>query len=218
MQMRSSGWWRVGSPVRRSTRNSAGHAPNWKGIYARSTARSPGCSSRCSGGLDSKSTRRHTVTRGSMRVTHASASGNVPGAASCLEHRRPATTWPRDIDSRRAPCLPNEGFDARGTFGSTPSGALRAGQHRYVVSGQRLYPSFSGGAADASFIPGLVDVAHSFAWTQGVLTSAGRLDWPTALPLEARLDMPDGTRLLATHLAPGHQDGQASIQLCPMRS
>jgi putative phosphoesterase len=78
---------------------------------------------------------------------------------------------------------------------------------RYVVSGQRPYPTFADVAADVTLIPRLVEVAHSFAWTQGVLTSAGWLDWLAALPLEQRLDLPDGTRLLATHVAPSQADG-----------
>jgi predicted phosphodiesterase len=78
---------------------------------------------------------------------------------------------------------------------------------RYVVSGQRPYPTFAHVAADTTLIPRLVEVAHSFAWTQGVLTSAGWLDWLAALPLEQRLDLPDGTRVLATHVAPGQDDG-----------
>jgi putative phosphoesterase len=78
---------------------------------------------------------------------------------------------------------------------------------RYVVTGQRPYPSFSDAAADTDLIPRLVEVANSFAWTQGVVTAGGWLDWLAALPLEARSTLPDGTRLLATHVAPGVDDG-----------
>jgi putative phosphoesterase len=78
---------------------------------------------------------------------------------------------------------------------------------RYVVTGQRPYPSFEDVAADTSLIPRLVEVAHSFAWTLGVVTAAGWLDWLAALPLEQRFTLPDGTDVLATHVAPGQDDG-----------
>ena len=41
----------------------------------------------------------------------------------------------------------------------------------------------------------------------GVLTAGGWLDWLAALPLEQRLELADGTRLLAVHVAPGVDDG-----------
>ena len=78
---------------------------------------------------------------------------------------------------------------------------------RYVVSGQRPYPAFADVAADPGLIPRLVEVAHSFAWTQGVVTAAGWFDWLLALPIEERTVLPDGTRLLAVHVAPGQDDG-----------
>src|SRR4029453_10596864 len=61
--------------------------------------------------------------------------------------------------------------------------------------------------ADPALLSVLVDVAHSFAWTQGVLTGAGWLDQLAALPLEVRVTLPDGTRLLGVHAVPGRDDG-----------
>jgi hypothetical protein len=55
----------------------------------------------------------------------------------------------------------------------------------YVVTGQRPYPSFADAAANPDLIPRLVEVAHSFAWTQGVVTAAGWLDWLTALHIDS---------------------------------
>lgn len=78
---------------------------------------------------------------------------------------------------------------------------------RYVVTGQRPYPSLADAAARTELIPRLVEVAHSFAWTQGVVTATGWFDWLAGLPAEQRLVLPDGTRLLATHVAPGLDDG-----------
>jgi diadenosine tetraphosphatase ApaH/serine/threonine PP2A family protein phosphatase len=53
----------------------------------------------------------------------------------------------------------------------------------------------------------MLEVAHSFAWTLGYVTAAGWLDWLSALPTEQRLELPDGTRLLGVHVAPGVDDG-----------
>jgi predicted phosphodiesterase len=52
-----------------------------------------------------------------------------------------------------------------------------------------------------------IEVAHSFAWTQGYVTGAGWFDWLERLPLEVRLDLPDGTRVLGVHAAPGLDEG-----------
>ena len=70
---------------------------------------------------------------------------------------------------------------------------------RYVVTGDRppIPPP-----------PGKeIEIAHSFAWTQGYVTGAGWFDWLAQLPLEVRIELPDGTRMLGVHAAPGTDDG-----------
>ncbi len=78
---------------------------------------------------------------------------------------------------------------------------------RYLVTGERPCPHVDDALADPALVPRLVEVAASFAWTQGALTPGDWLDWLAALPSELRLRLPDGTRLLATHVAPGQDDG-----------
>ncbi|MBV9173335.1 MAG: metallophosphoesterase family protein, partial [Chloroflexi bacterium] len=78
---------------------------------------------------------------------------------------------------------------------------------RYVVTGERPYPSVADVQADPRLVSRIVEVAHSFAWIQGVIAAGGWFDWLAALPLEQRFDLPDGTRLLAVHVAPGQNDG-----------
>jgi predicted phosphodiesterase len=56
-------------------------------------------------------------------------------------------------------------------------------------------------------IPKVLSSVKSFAWTKGYLTATGWLDWLAHLPLEQRLTLPDGTRLLGVHAAPGTDDG-----------
>ncbi len=50
-------------------------------------------------------------------------------------------------------------------------------------------------------------MAHTFAWTAGALAATGWLAWLRALPEERRLELPDGSRPLAAHVAPDQNDG-----------
>jgi predicted phosphodiesterase len=56
-------------------------------------------------------------------------------------------------------------------------------------------------------LPQIIEMARGFAWTRGYLSAAGWLDWLANLPLEVRLTLPDGTRLLGVHASPGRDDG-----------
>ena len=51
------------------------------------------------------------------------------------------------------------------------------------------------------------EVAGTFAWTQGAITTAGWFDWLSRLPLELRMTLPDGTQCLCVHARPGKDDG-----------
>jgi predicted phosphodiesterase len=83
----------------------------------------------------------------------------------------------------------------------------RGNTDRYVVTGDRPPPLL----AEVQARPELVEVAGTFAWTQGALTSAGWLEWLAQLPLELRERLPDGTRLLGVHAAPGTDDGRGIL-------
>jgi len=84
---------------------------------------------------------------------------------------------------------------------------IRGNTDRYAALGDRPGPTVEEAAANASLLPALVQVANTFAWTQGMITAAGWLDWVRALPLEMRRTLPDGTRFLAVHASPGKDDG-----------
>jgi predicted phosphodiesterase len=83
---------------------------------------------------------------------------------------------------------------------------VRGNTDRYVVTGDLPIPQEKV-RQDPALIPALVEFAQSFAWTRGYVTAAGWLDWLANLPLEQRLTLPDGTRLLGVHAAPGRDDG-----------
>src|SRR5579884_3283690 len=53
----------------------------------------------------------------------------------------------------------------------------------------------------------IIEVTRSFSWTRGYVSAAGWLDWLANLPLEVRLTLPDGTRVLGVHASPGRDDG-----------
>jgi predicted phosphodiesterase len=84
---------------------------------------------------------------------------------------------------------------------------VRGNTERYVCTGDRPPPSLNEARADPALLQVLVDVAGTFAWTQGAVSQAGWLEWLSRLPLEQRAVLPDGTRLLGVHASPGRDDG-----------
>jgi predicted phosphodiesterase len=94
----------------------------------------------------------------------------------------------------RLKALPN----ARFTRGNTD---------RYVVTGERPAPQPDDVRANVDQLRPYGEVQATFAWTAGAVAATGWLDWLAALPLDQRLTLPDGTRLLAVHAAPGTDDG-----------
>ena len=50
-------------------------------------------------------------------------------------------------------------------------------------------------------------IVSNFYWTRGAVTATGYFDWLAELPVEERVDLPDGTRVLLVHAAPGTDDG-----------
>lgn len=85
--------------------------------------------------------------------------------------------------------------------------AIAGNTERYVVDGERPFPSFDDAARDPTLIPRLVEVARSFAWTRGAITQAGWFSWLEQLPARVRITLPDGTRVLGVHASPGAADG-----------
>lgn len=86
---------------------------------------------------------------------------------------------------------------------------IRGNTERYVYTGRdRPPPDHEACEADPSLLPVLAEVAATFAWTQGVLTGAGWIEWLEALPTEIRATLPDGTRALAVHASPSADDGR----------
>jgi len=85
---------------------------------------------------------------------------------------------------------------------------IRGNTDRYIVTGEGPPPSLEDARANPDLVGLFGRVAASFAWTRGYVTAAGWFDWLERLPLESRLTLPDGSRLLAVHASPGSDDGE----------
>ncbi|ETX07934.1 MAG: hypothetical protein ETSY2_08330 [Candidatus Entotheonella gemina] len=83
----------------------------------------------------------------------------------------------------------------------------RGNTDRYITKGDRPPPDRNAVEANPNLLPIFKEVAETMAWTQGALSAHGWLDFLDALPLEQRLTLPDGTRLLGVHGAPGDDGG-----------
>ncbi|MEP7358657.1 MAG: metallophosphoesterase family protein [Anaerolineales bacterium] len=84
---------------------------------------------------------------------------------------------------------------------------VRGNTDRFLYNGQRPPPTREDVLKDPAKLEQFAEVAASFAWSQGALSALGRLGWLANLPLEQRLTLPDGTRLLGVHASPGRDDG-----------
>jgi predicted phosphodiesterase len=82
----------------------------------------------------------------------------------------------------------------------------RGNTDRYVVTGD-LPVQPEKALEDPALLPQVIEAVRSFSWTRGYLSAAGWLDWLANLPLEVRVTLPGGTRLLGIHASPGRDDG-----------
>lgn len=109
------------------------------------------------------------------------------------------------------------GFDPVGVLERVtklPNAVFTCGNHdRYIVTGERPGPSDEVAQAHPKLLPFVLNMATNLAWTQGQILASGWWDWFTRLPLETRLTLPDGTRVLGVHSAPGLDDGPGIIPL-----
>jgi putative phosphoesterase len=88
---------------------------------------------------------------------------------------------------------------------------IRGNHDRYTVTGERPGPTDAEAQAQPKLLPFVLAMAMNLAWTQGQIQASGWWAWFEQLPLETRLTLPDGTRLLGVHSAPGLDDGAGII-------
>lgn len=95
-----------------------------------------------------------------------------------------------------------------------PNVLFSRGNHdRYTITGERPGPTLEQAQTKPRLVPLLVAMAANLAWTQGQIRASGWWSWFVDLPLELRLTLPDGTRVLGVHSAPGTDDGPGIIPL-----
>jgi len=84
---------------------------------------------------------------------------------------------------------------------------IRGNTDRYVVTGDRPPPYAHAIGGDLEALTTFGEIAGTFAWTQGAITSAGWFNWLKDLLLEMQIELPDGTQFLGVHASPGRDDG-----------
>lgn len=103
------------------------------------------------------------------------------------------------------------GYDPVGVLervAGLPNAVFTRGNHdRYTITGERPGPSNEDAQAHPKLVPFVLTMATNLAWTQGQILAGGWWNWYIQLPLEVRRTLPDGTRVLGVHSAPGIDDG-----------
>jgi predicted phosphodiesterase len=95
-----------------------------------------------------------------------------------------------------------------------PDASFSRGNHdRYTVTGERFGPTLEQAQTKPKLMPFVLAMASNLAWTQGNIRASGWWNWLEDLPLELRLTLPDGTRMLGVHSSPGLDDGPGIIPL-----
>jgi putative phosphoesterase len=84
---------------------------------------------------------------------------------------------------------------------------IRGNAERYVSWAERPGPFPDDVRTDIGLLELFAEVVSSFSWTQGYLEGRGQLEWIRSLPLEQRLTLPGGEKVLLVHAAPGTDDG-----------
>jgi predicted phosphodiesterase len=87
--------------------------------------------------------------------------------------------------------------------------AVRGNTDRNTISDtwRDRAPTLDEARADPEQQLRLIGLVQSFAWTRGAITSAGHYEWLASLPLDQRVTLLDGTRVLLVHAAPGTDGG-----------
>jgi predicted phosphodiesterase len=96
------------------------------------------------------------------------------------------------------------------TLASLPRVSYVSGNtDRYVVTGQQPRPHATpaDAAGDVDLVERYGAMAGAIGWTRGALAQAGQLSFLVDLPIEQRIQLPDGRTLLGVHASPGRDDG-----------
>jgi predicted phosphodiesterase len=84
---------------------------------------------------------------------------------------------------------------------------IRGNTDRYVCTGARPSPYPEEVKENFDLLPNMLVIEGDFSWTQGAITVSGWYEWLSNLPQEMEQVLPDGTRCLGVHAAPGTDEG-----------
>jgi predicted phosphodiesterase len=84
---------------------------------------------------------------------------------------------------------------------------IRGNTDRYICTGELPWPRFTDMEKEPALAPLHIHIVRSFSWTMGAVSAMGWLSWFKNLPLDVRFTLPDGSKVLAVHAAPGTDDG-----------
>ena len=88
---------------------------------------------------------------------------------------------------------------------------VRGNSERYLTTGARPLATPLEDVTDLSLLLACIGMLESFAWTAGAMAAGGHLPFMLDLPLELRLTLPDGRRVLLVHASPGKDDGDGFL-------
>jgi putative phosphoesterase len=84
---------------------------------------------------------------------------------------------------------------------------VRGNTDRYLLTGERPGPTLEDAVGDAAQIHIFAETWATLAWTLGAVTFTRWLPFLAQIPLEARVDLPDGSQVLLVHASPGTDGG-----------
>jgi len=84
---------------------------------------------------------------------------------------------------------------------------IRGNTDRYVAHDERPFPLKETVLEKPELLDRYVELNSGFAWAKGAVTAVNKLNWLAELPLEHRVTLLNGTRVLCVHAAPGTDDG-----------
>jgi len=84
-----------------------------------------------------------------------------------------------------------------------------------LIKGGVPPPTIAEAQQRPDLIPLLVEIRATLAWSVGILVITPWFDWIANLPVEQRLTLPDGTKLLMVHASPGRETGLGFHPLQP---
>ncbi|HLV34309.1 MAG TPA: metallophosphoesterase family protein [Spirillospora sp.] len=86
---------------------------------------------------------------------------------------------------------------------------IRGNADTRLINGGQLSPTLEEAKQRPELIPLLVNMHGALSWVVGAVANQNWLTWVANLPLEQRLRLPDGTKMLMVHASPGHDSGDA---------